>query len=153
MPVDAPRFPLLGEPLEVELVNTVFARRGVLVDGLSTPDDLVAWLDAHAAELSRGVDATTAARRLEEVRALRDAQRELFGAVVDARRPAEAAVATLNRLSRRAPCSLALDWPPTGPPSVTVARNGDPGAAAVATLADAGIRLLGGPDRELLRTC
>jgi predicted RNA-binding Zn ribbon-like protein len=147
-------FPLLGEPLAVELVNTRFAQRGVPVDGLTTRQDLVAWLAAHSGQFEADVDTDAAAGRLDEVRALRDTLRELFAAVVAGKQPAEAAIATLNRLSRQAPTALRLDWPPAYRPSVTLQpATADPGVVVLAELARAGIRLLGGPDRQLLRAC
>ena len=147
-------FPLLGEPLPVELVNTHFARRGVPVEGLRRPQDLAAWLAAHRGQFEATVDTEAAARRLEDVRALRDTLRELFAAVVAGRRPTETAIATLNRLSRQAPTAPRLDWPPAGWPSITVQpATADPGAVLLAELARAGIHLLGGPDRRRLRAC
>ena len=43
-------FPLLGEPLAVDLVNTVAAvgPNGAHVDQIARPDGLLAWLDAQA---------------------------------------------------------------------------------------------------------
>jgi predicted RNA-binding Zn ribbon-like protein len=150
----APSFPLLGEPLPVELVNTRFVQRGVVVDGLTTPQGLTHWLAAHRQQLQASVDVDAAGQRLDEVRLLRDTLRELVAAVADGERPADAAIGTLNRLSRQAPATLQLDWPPEGQPSVTVQpASSDPGAVALAELARAGIRLLGGPDRHRLRAC
>jgi predicted RNA-binding Zn ribbon-like protein len=147
-------FPLLGEPLAVELVNTRFAQRGVPVDGLATQQDLAAWLAAHRDQFEADVDLDAAARHLQEVRALRDTLRELFAAVVAGQRPDARAIATLNRLSRQAPTASQLHWSLGGQPSVTVQPAGsDPGAVVLAQLAGAGIGLLGGPDRARLRAC
>lgn len=151
---DTATFPLLGEPLPVELVNTVYARRGVLLDGLTTPQDLTAWLAAHRGDFQLTVDLHAAGQHLDQVRALRDALRELVAAVVEGQPPADAAIAALNRLSRQAPTALQLDWPPDGQPSVAVQpASPDPGAVVLAELARAGIGLLGGPDRQRLRAC
>ncbi len=156
----AASFPLLGEPLPVELANTCFAQRGVPVDGLTTREDLLAWLAAHREELQADVGPTVdldAARQcleLEQVRSLRDLLRDLFAAVVADKRPADAAIDTLNRLSRQAPVAPRLDWPPGRQPSVDIQpASDDPGIVVLAELARAAIRLLGGPDRERLRTC
>lgn len=147
-------FPLLGEPLAVELVNTRFAQRGVQVDGLATPRDLTAWLAAHRGQLQATLDLDAAAQRLDEVRELRDTLREVFAAVAAGERPADAAIGTLNRLSRQAPTAMQLDWPPNGQPTVTVQpASADSGAVALAELARAGIHLLAGPDRQRLRVC
>jgi predicted RNA-binding Zn ribbon-like protein len=147
-------FSLLGEPLPVELANTVYARRGVLYDGLTTPQDLTTWLAAHRGHFQPTLDLHAAGQHLDQVRALRDALRELVAAVVEGEPPADAAIATLNRLSRQAPTALQLDWSPDGQPSLAVQpASPDPGAVALAELARAGIGLLGGPDRQRLRAC
>jgi predicted RNA-binding Zn ribbon-like protein len=151
-------FPLLGEPLPVELANTRFARRGVLVDGLTTRGDLLAWLVSHREDFPAAIDLDAAGQclELEDVGALRDLLRELFAAVVAGTRPADAAIAALNRLARQAPAAPQLDWPPEPgrQSSVSLHPTGDdPAAAVLAELARATIRLLGGPDRERLRIC
>ena len=46
------RFPLLGEPLSLDLVNTRVRRDGVIVDLLDTPVALNAWLRAEAKRMS-----------------------------------------------------------------------------------------------------
>jgi predicted RNA-binding Zn ribbon-like protein len=150
-------FPLLGEPLPVELANTRFAQRGILVDGLTTRGDLRAWLAAHREDFPAAIDLDAAAEHLElkEVRALRDLLRELFAAVVAGTQPADAAIAALNQLARQAPAVPQLDWPARagGQPSVSLHPTSDDPAAVLAELARATIGLLGGPDHQRLRTC
>ena len=48
--------PLLGEPLPVELMNTVWAGRQGVHDSLVDAHDLAAWLDAVASRLPPGAD-------------------------------------------------------------------------------------------------
>ncbi|HEX2185276.1 MAG TPA: ABATE domain-containing protein, partial [Chloroflexota bacterium] len=47
----APRFPLLGEPPAVDLVNTVWRSVQGQVDGLATERGLAAWLKAQRGRL------------------------------------------------------------------------------------------------------
>jgi predicted RNA-binding Zn ribbon-like protein len=136
------------------LARGCWCRRGVPVDGLATRQDLVAWLAAHREQFQAAVDPNAAGHHLKEVRGLRDTLRELVAAAVAGQRAADAAIETLNRLSRQAPTAPQLGWPPAGQPSVTVqSATADPGAVVLAELARAGIGLLGGPDRQRLRAC
>ena len=142
--------PTLGEPLPIELANTIYARRHEIVDGLATPGDLAAWLQIHGCD----VQADASAAIVSEFRELRDAIRALFRATLDGESPPAAAVETLNRTSAAAPAFPRLIWPPDGEPRVEVASSGDNSAAAVlAGVARAAIEFLGGPDRDRLRDC
>lgn len=145
--------PMLGEPLPIELVNTLHADRRQIVDGLTTPDDLAAWLRSHVSEFRTDV-AAAGGERLGEFHELREALRQLFQATLAPTQPPATAVATLNRMSATAPALTQLVWPNTGEPRIAVTREGsDPAAAALAKVAQAGIELLGGPNRERLRAC
>lgn len=46
-----PHFPLLGEPLSLDVVNTRVRHRGADVDLLDAPSALAAWLSAESARL------------------------------------------------------------------------------------------------------
>lgn len=108
----AAAFPLLGEPLALELANTVVQTRGREVDLLAEPGAVTAWLAAQAARLPAGAPPTAG-----EVVALRDALRVLFAALA-ARRPAvDEAVETVNRAAtlaagrlEAAPAGARLAW-------------------------------------------
>lgn len=146
-------FPVLSEPLPIELVNTLYAQRDQLVDGLVAPDDLVAWLEAHASQLEVDVGSATG-ERVREFRELREALRALFHAILNYESPPAAAVDALNRLSAKAPAFLQLDWPSDGEPEIAVEyRGGDPEASALAQVAQSAVELIGGLDRERLRAC
>jgi predicted RNA-binding Zn ribbon-like protein len=146
-------FPMLGEPLPIELVNTLYAGRNKLVDGLAAPDDLVAWLQAHASQFQTDVAGATG-ERVNEFRELREALRVLFRATLKHEGPPAAAVDTLNRMSAAAPAFPQLRWSSAGEPHVTVKYCGDDPAASVLTeVAQSSLQLLGGPDRLRLRAC
>lgn len=146
-------FPLLGEPLPIELVNTLYAGRSQLVDGLATPNDLVAWLRPHRSQLQTDVAAANGVRA-NEFRQLREALRALFQATLEHERPPVTDVDRLNRMSAMAPAFPRLDWSSPGEPQVALQFGGDdPAAAALAEAAQTAIELLGRPDRERLRAC
>ena len=146
-------FPVLSEPLPIELVNTLYAHRDQLVDGLVAPDDLVAWLQAHASQLEVDVGSASG-ERVHEFRELREALRALFRAIVAHESPPDAATDTLNRMSATAPSFPQLKWSLPGEPQVTVEYWGDdPASSALAQVAQSAIDLIGRPDRARLRAC
>jgi predicted RNA-binding Zn ribbon-like protein len=153
MAQDMPSYPQLGEPLPVELVNTIYATEEGPVDGLSSPDELAAWLRANSNQLARPgeVDAES---RLRDFRKLRAALRELFGAAIEGDAPPKQALRTLNRMSKARPTYLQLDWLESDGPRAALAEGADDaGTAALAEVASAAIELLGGERRGLIRAC
>ncbi|MFF5292961.1 CGNR zinc finger domain-containing protein [Paractinoplanes globisporus] len=157
---------LLGEPLPVELMNTINVGRDGVHDALADDDAATAWLRAVADRIDaeagtgrwEGKAAGTAAGDMAgpmaaELRMLRDALRRLAAeATGDPRPPATApeltrpeAVATLNALARAWP---ELVWLGDGKP----ARRYHPGDA-VSLIAHQAVELFAGPDRERLRPC
>lgn len=155
---------LLGEPLPVELMNTVGADRDGILDALADDDGAVAWLQAVAGRI--GAQAGSGQDWLDEdaVRAaagdlqeLRDALRVLAAeATGDPRPPATApeltrpeAIATLNRLATASP---ELVWPVDGRPARAYRARGTAGLA-VELIAHQGVELLTGPGAERLRPC
>ncbi|WP_129838706.1 CGNR zinc finger domain-containing protein [Streptomyces sp. RFCAC02] len=160
--------PLLGEPLPVELMNTVWADRDGIHDALRDTAGTAAWLRAVAprlAPLTAGdVDALSPddLRTLtERLRGLRDALRRLAAEATGDPRPAAAspaglaaAVATLNEAAGAVPHWSALVWPPGGQPARLTRTGGDAPAAALSALAEEAIALFGqGGDRLRLRSC
>jgi predicted RNA-binding Zn ribbon-like protein len=132
------------------------AERGIEVPTVQRLHDALGFTPPAASDQVREDDLIVIelVEQFVAVRGLRDTLRELVAAVVAGQRPADAAIATLNRLSRQAPTAPQLGWPPAGQPAVTVQpASADPGAVVLAELARAGIGLLGGPDRQRLRAC
>ena len=66
-----PHFPLLGEPLSLDLVNTRIRSGGTDVDLLDAPAALATWLAAESGRLSWS--GAVSAADLRAVRTLRDA--------------------------------------------------------------------------------
>ncbi|MEU1593646.1 ABATE domain-containing protein [Streptomyces sp. NPDC005708] len=157
--------PLLGEPLPVELMNTVMVDRGRTHDTLDSEAGAAAWLRAVAGRL--GAEAEISADELDEnvvrpmagtLRTLRDALRRLAAeATEDPRPPATApeltrpeAITTLNTLTRAWP---ELVWPADGQPSRAYRGSGTPADLAVQLIAHQAVELFTGPDRNRLRPC
>jgi predicted RNA-binding Zn ribbon-like protein len=156
---------LLGEPLPVELMNTVGADRGGVRDALDDDAGAAAWLRAVAGRIAAeggtgpGYPNEDAVRPASgTLRALRDALRRLAAeATGDPRPPATApeltrqdAIVTLNTLATARP---ELVWPAGGHPSGAYRAPGTAADLAVALIAHQGVELFAGPRRDLLRPC
>jgi predicted RNA-binding Zn ribbon-like protein len=155
---------LLGEPLPVELMNTVSVDRDGMHDALADDDEAAAWLRAVGDRIA--AEAGTDLGRFGEdavrpvagaLRELRDALRRLAAeTTADPRPPATApeltrpeAIATLNALAATRP---ELVWPADGDPARTYRSHGTAGLA-VELIAYQGIELFAGPGRDRLRAC
>jgi predicted RNA-binding Zn ribbon-like protein len=147
-----PEFPLLGEPLAVELVNTVVGVDGDRKDLLAADADAAAWACAHTAALPAGaMAAPPSAKRL---RGLRDAVRELFDAALQSRAPAAPELARVNATSSAAPLRSMLEWRAgEAPVVIRVAGSSNVATATLATIARSAIEVLGGSDGQRLRRC
>jgi predicted RNA-binding Zn ribbon-like protein len=146
-----PLFRWLGEPLAIDLANTVMmVREGESVD-LLADDGLTRWLEAERERLG---ECAFAVKRREQLHDLRDAVRELCIASAAAAPLPAKALECVNTASAEAPVSPQLLRDESGSLEITE-RNGpgDPMAQLLARLARSAIELLGGPDRERLKLC
>jgi predicted RNA-binding Zn ribbon-like protein len=144
--------PILGEPLPIELHNTLYAVRGRIADGLAEPASLRGWLGALAEGLPvepRAVDQG----RLGDVLALRAAVREALHAEHEGRAMSSEAVAELNRASARNPGSLQLAQ--DGGVRTSEIRQHAPSTTDVVLglIASSTIELVTGPRAGDLRAC
>lgn len=165
----APAAPLLGEPLPVELMNTVWADRDGVHDSLLGPDGLARWLGAVGPRLPAGPapeDAPDPEPALVgQFRQLRDALRRLAAVATGDPRPyaasptaepataVDAAVEAVNRACAFAPVWSQLSWPDGGAPARTGRCAHSRGAAALSAIAEEAVLLFAGPDRAELRAC
>jgi predicted RNA-binding Zn ribbon-like protein len=148
-----PTFPLLGEPMAIDLVNTLVPH-GMGGDLIATPERVAEWLRTEADRLPANARRAPAVTSLV---ALREALRALFDAALAGRAPFRVPLRMVSAASRAGAHYLDLEWTAEGGPR-TRARperraGGGPGAAVLAEIAGSGIELLGGPDRERLRRC
>lgn len=165
------RAPLSGEPLPIELMNTIWADRRGVHDALSTEADALAWLRAvgprlagDAPAVSEWLDANRPADLTEtaaELRRLRDALRRLTAETTDDPRPTAAssithhdtAVQVLNQVAATSPPWPALTWPVDGEPAHSLRFAGPAGPAVVSLLATEFIAMVASSTRPQLRAC
>lgn len=173
MPTDAStRAPLLGEPLAVEFMNTVWADRHGVHDALATADEVAAWLRASPEipgctddELHRWL-AAASTHDLEEVgermRELRDAVRRLAAAQTEDPREHAAspladvarAVDIVNHAAAQAPHWGHLTWRDGDVESRHDLQTGATTRTAItAGVAEQAIDLFAGEQRHGLRAC
>ena len=167
--------PLLGEPLPVELMNTVWADRDGLHDELRDAAGLAAWLQAVAGRFAAGgaghgpglavvLPGGRPGRELAaQFRELRDGLRGLAAAVTaDPRARAAgtgtpdvaAAVRAVNAACARAPLWSRLTWAsPPGAPARALRSAGTGPEAALSWIAEAAVLMFTGPDASQLRAC
>ncbi|MCX5387001.1 ABATE domain-containing protein [Streptomyces sp. NBC_00083] len=160
--------PVLGEPLPVELMNTVWADREGVYDALRDADGVRAWLRSVASRTELmprdGLDGLGAAeldRLGVRLIGLRDALRRLAAEATEDPRPVAAAdagelgsaVATLNEAAGHTPHWSELAWTPGRPPARHLRAGGLPGAAVVSAIAEDAIVLFGEDAGRRLRAC
>jgi predicted RNA-binding Zn ribbon-like protein len=143
-------FPLLGEPLALDLANTIVRHAGQDLDLLADERQLRAWLDRQGPRLLR-VKATK--QVLAAVRAIRRPLRRCFEAIHDGLAPPADAIAALNRAAAAAPASVAIQLDPSGRPQRVTRRPGTAANQVAAVLAEAAIEFLTDYDLERLRQC
>ncbi|TDZ76565.1 CGNR zinc finger [Mycobacteroides salmoniphilum] len=154
---------ILGEPLPVELMNTVRGGRGEVRDALDGDEPVYAWLNAMADRILAESGAHTIAFSLEDaqfvagdLRALRDALRCLAAEVTEDPRPPTSgmthtqAVATINTLAR---ARAELVWPVDGEPSRAATARGSQARLTVGLIARQAVDFFGGLERHQLRAC
>jgi predicted RNA-binding Zn ribbon-like protein len=169
--VEPTKAPLLGEPLPVELMNTIWADRSGVHDALGTDAEVLAWLRAVGPRLEvdgRGVKEWLRADRPSglgeaavDVRRLRDAMRRLAAEETHDPRPAAAsatsdratAVEVLNQVAATSLWWPALVWPVDAEPVRTLHLGRPVGAALASLLAADFVDLLVSDARPRLRAC
>ncbi len=147
-----PLFRWLGEPLAIDLANTVMVvREGAWVDLVAEPEDLQRWLDAERDRLG---EHRADPECLADIRPLRDAARALLIGSVKGLPPNPEGVEVVNTACARAPVTprlVATDR--DGLRAVETTGTDDPWAELVAKLARSVIELLTGPEAQQLRVC
>ena len=140
--------PLTGEPLALDLVNTVASPPGGEVDLLESAADLRAWL---AAERDR-LDITDGQIDLSAVRALRTHITRAVEAARGSTPPPLEALHAITVAQANAPAYQELGWNGQAI-TVTIRRPGNATAVLLAQLAEAAATLLASPAIGLVRRC
>ncbi len=161
-----PVFRWLGEPLAIDLANTVMVVRGAEDDGpgvdpgeevdlLAAPADLRRWLDGESDRLD-GFE-VDGERDIEAIRELRDAVRGLLIAVAEGVSLPERSLALVNAASAAAPISPQLDPSPgrgdRRPVRSDLTEARDPLTGLLGSLARSAIELLSTVPEGELQVC
>lgn len=142
-----------GQGLALDLADTlVIVRDDETVDHLSQPEQLERWLDLEKDWL--GPIAEGDRPSLAKIRELRDAVRALLAAAASNEAAPQTAADVLNRYSAGARWYRQLDLANPAQPRLAYASEaGTREDSVLATIADATIELLAGPDRARVRVC
>jgi predicted RNA-binding Zn ribbon-like protein len=151
--MDAEQLPILGEPLPVELANSLYLADGEATDFLATPASAQLWLE-HAlgpagVDFPRAISASEAAA----LRELRDAAVEILSALCQHRTPKPTRVQALNRHAAAACAHVELVWSSSDQPSARVRLRGDRFSRMCAQLATACIELCTSEAAGEIRRC
>ncbi|WP_100445886.1 CGNR zinc finger domain-containing protein [Glycomyces xiaoerkulensis] len=142
-------------PPPLALANTVYTRRGKLLDALATTDEFAAWLARAAPDLETPVpEAATRSvseADLRDARDLRDAVRGLFAAVAEDREPEPEHRDRLNRTAASAPHWPELRW--DGGPRRERRSDAEPVTAALAEIAASAVDLFTADSRPSIDSC
>lgn len=143
-------FPLLGEPISLDLVNTRVRHAGAYVELLDTPSALGKWLAAESDRLPWS-GAVTAAD-LRAVRTLRDAIAALLSARRGSARPRRGTMKVFNTALSTSVSAIRLTWTGKGLRAEQRAAGSRRDRLLHALAVDA-VTILTGPDAKLLRVC
>lgn len=147
-----PVFRWLGEPLAIDLANTVMVVRDEeRLDLLDSPERLDQWLMAQRDRLDpsqlTGVE-------VDSLRPLRNALRELFVAAAHGEPLPPAPLAVLNGASAATPVAPQLQQAGDAPPALSlVEAGGEPSARLCAAIARSAIELLGDSESGPPKLC
>jgi predicted RNA-binding Zn ribbon-like protein len=144
--------PLVGEPLALDLVNTLATGPdGEALDLLAAPKTAAAWLGAQQA-LGRLAGAHADDLDLVALRQLRSRITECVEPARQGAPPPSPALTALNAALRAAPAYPQLGWTGTAV-TITIARSADPRRDLCAELAHAAAELLSDPAITRVRIC
>ena len=145
------RWSWLGDPIAVDVANTVQLRGGTYVELLQTPADLAEWADRETSRIPALLDPVRPDQLTCFLQA-RDAILALLRSATGGSAPPRAAVDTLNSILLDRPAVRLL----TSTGEVGAAHlldRRDPVEDLVAGAAFDAVELLHGPDRDRLKLC
>jgi predicted RNA-binding Zn ribbon-like protein len=143
-------FPVGGEPLAVDLADTLVTVTSPPTDLLSSDERNATFWALQAARLPAGA----AVPDISATQAIRAAVRELLDAHLEQRSPAPDALETVNRAAADAPTSPHLTASTDGQLTAGIIwHNHDAQARTLAAVAGSAIEVLTGPAAGRLRRC
>jgi predicted RNA-binding Zn ribbon-like protein len=151
MSVDTDLFPVIGEPLPVELANTHYQRPGFETDFFADGASIVAWFDLVEPDLPSPLPRRLTGHRVAAMRLLRDAMHAVLGAGTNKQPIPEHAVVTLNAFAAAVPCRYRLEFDGAAVAAITTIGRGFD--ATLASLAISCITFIAGPDLARVRRC
>ncbi len=158
-------FPLLGQQVAVDLVNTLWVHSGRRIDALDSVDVADRWLRAvgtrplgDGGTLLQAVGDETALRVREEefrgaLQELRDRVRALLTSAAETRAPEPANLYALSRLAAAAPSRLIAGPGDDLRPDVQRRRSGNPPSIVLAALAEDALIMAASPDTGTIQAC
>ncbi|GAA3380593.1 MULTISPECIES: CGNR zinc finger domain-containing protein [Streptomyces] len=141
-------FPLLGEPLALDLLNTRPAGAGDLIADRA---GLAAWLAEEPGRLSRVAEVGEA--EVAAAHAVREAAGPLLAAARRGERPPSGALAALNEVLAAAPARTELAWTALTGMTAAPYREAAPAQRLAAELAEAVVELVTDPRVMAVREC
>jgi predicted RNA-binding Zn ribbon-like protein len=147
-----PVFRWLGEPLAIDLGNTVMVvREGESVDLLGTPPEFESWLELERPHLG---DCRFALPHLPEIRRAREDVRALLAGQATEDQIDSSALARINAASRDAPLSPQLEVGSDGVPRmIHVPEDVDSLPALLGAVARSAIQLVADHEEAPLNVC
>ncbi len=149
--LEADDLPVLGEPLAVEVANTLYEGEGETFDILGCGAHASLWWSEVSEELP--LAGAFGGSDLGDLRLLRDAVAELLRAAHEGSPPSREALEALQSASDAARSRAVLHWDTDSPPHAEVRLGGTPFGVFQAEIALSTIELLTGDDRTRLRRC
>jgi predicted RNA-binding Zn ribbon-like protein len=140
----------LGDPLAIDLANTVRRRGSRYTDLINNPADLRVWLEYQRKRVR--IPPKVDDKLMAEFLVVRDQVLRILRAAADGWVLPAADVAAINERVRNAP-TVRLLATLTGRHLITPVTRAAPGTRLLADLAASVVELLSGPDAEFLALC
>jgi predicted RNA-binding Zn ribbon-like protein len=150
---DADDFPILGEPLAVELANTRYRHSSGIIDFLGSTDLVTSWFAKAPGAAALSVPTRLSTADADAIRQIRDAAHGALGSLVRGARADTRQVSILNHHAAAAPCHRQLEWSDDSGATARCVYRGRKSEVFRAQLAGDVIAFLGGPNVALVRRC
>jgi predicted RNA-binding Zn ribbon-like protein len=151
---DADDFPILGEPLTVELANTLYTHSSGVIDFLGSADLVTSWFAKAPGAAALSLPSRLSVADADAIRQIRDATHGALGSLVSGRARVDPRhVSVLNHHAAAASCHWHLEWSDDAGATAQRVYGGRKPDAFRAQLAGEVIAFLGGPQRSQVRRC